>query len=343
MSSITHFSELPASLIFAPKVLKHFACFQRHELVLPNQKIGKLPSASQYADFLLWSRKRKQSPSLNDFTGLCDTPEPEAPNDDPILKTADCGHILHPVTKIQSVIKCPKCVVTEHLDYLKVLSTALEKAANDLKHHPSVYVQALEAYSSAKMESVMAVYKLELQAEEEMSWQRDRVSIWSQDTMSANVALEYHRGQTDPYAKPKQNEKRRRTRKHVTFSQETNFDTGRNESYFWRKSDRYEPGKYQVEESVDMGGGKREDVVMDERKKEDVFMGERNKEDVKMDDDVDMDYEEEEEEEVEDVKMNVDEELDEDEDVEMNELDEDSTKDRWDNMETCEGDFIIFS
>ncbi|PVI04844.1 hypothetical protein DM02DRAFT_144264 [Periconia macrospinosa] len=270
---------LPASLILGSREQKQYRRFQAQNNNLRPQAYGTLPTAEQYAEFQSWCQK-------NDSGYFSDTPlgdlitsiHCEAQNINQGKKvSATCGHVLHQTQWYEpareTVERCPVCIVEMHTTYMNILMQALRKAGGYMEQRweaapPSNPI--LEAFYAGKIAVIHAIAEIEQLVVVEESWDETNPSsntegdgniktahealriYWTgiegsaSDSMSSSYSSLYSPTSSSPCKVPQKKQKKGR----VSFSEDTDFERGRDQHYFWRKSPRYEPGgKYDITSS----------------------------------------------------------------------------------------------
>ncbi|KAF2115895.1 hypothetical protein BDV96DRAFT_476633, partial [Lophiotrema nucula] len=251
---------LTASLVLSTKELKHFHRFQRQELHLNACDVGKLPSIMEYTDFLAWREARRTNRTQSDFDPFALADELSAHLNSPTIEKQNCGflqplaeickHRLHPGTSIQAT-RCPVCTVNDYVAYLEAIEAELETAGEAQRKSPKnggYYDEILLAWSAAKLCCVKLLFQVEESAAAELRWTLQHPDfVLADGTMSAKMALEEYWEQFDHASDADLiGIEEHECARNVHFAEETNFDSGRGECYFWQKSPRYEPGRYAV-------------------------------------------------------------------------------------------------
>lgn len=240
---------LPASLVLTPRELKQYRRYQSQNSILPAKSHGRLPTATEYADFQSWLAKR-DSGYLSD-TPLADIAcyvERASEKREEKGKASVCGHALHPTHKDKAE-RCPVCLVDAHITYMKALTVALEAAGVLVKQRWEAMDQespALQAWYAGKLALIKEISRLESLAQDEhdydfMHKHARHTSQAASEVKTATQALEMYWDSME--AKPTMMQAPRRKRAGtVDFCPETSFERGRDQLYFWRKSPRYEAG-----------------------------------------------------------------------------------------------------
>ncbi|KAJ4305315.1 hypothetical protein N0V90_000846 [Kalmusia sp. IMI 367209] len=340
----TTYTTLPASLILTSRELKHYRRFQSQTTTLPRGSHDRLPTAVQYADFQSWLAKR-DSGYFSD-TPLADIAEyakTYSEKKEEKGKASVCGHTLHPVHEDKTE-RCPVCTVEIHITYMKLLTAALQDAGGLVKQRWEAIDQdcpALQAWYAGKLAFVNEVHRLEsiAQAEEEYSqqqWQQNWKSNQpTDDIKTAAQALELHWLSLESGTMSMQTTGKKAART-VDFSPQTNFERGRDQLYFWRKSPRYEAnGEYasssssDVEESDGLGIG--EDAETHEEKSPEPLVA----------NDISTSRQDNDDAEHSDEQMSDEEGVESDE--EENDEDDESDEEEDDEVDGTDSDYIAFA
>jgi hypothetical protein len=104
------------------------------------------------------------------------------------------------------------------------------------------------AWCRGKLSTLKQVCQLEELSFKEQEWARTHTDTLREDTQSATKALELYWFETAECGNTQQ---RSTKNKKITFAADTNFLPGRPTEYFLKRSPRYEPGKYTVDEQDD--------------------------------------------------------------------------------------------
>jgi hypothetical protein len=221
-----------------------------HTNVRPAEQ-GYIPTASEYEDFHQWLKRQDSgyfSDNFEDISGHISHRRSEGtPSSFDTPVASICQHSMHPTAagKLQS--RCPVCIVELHVKYMNVLSEALNSAGGraptctltSSEHQDIVY----SAWCKGKISTLKELSRLEAMAEEETSWLAQHPEARHEEVQTAAKAVQLYWSETTGFL-----EKLPRSDKQaaVVFAQDTNFEPGRPNPYFHRRSPRYEPGKYTV-------------------------------------------------------------------------------------------------
>jgi hypothetical protein len=243
-------AKIPASVIMPPRELKQYKRWQcLHTNVRPAEQ-GRIPTAREYDDFHQWLKRQDSgyfSDPFDDISGhITDRRSEETPSfDSPVASI--CQHFMHPVAAAQLQSRCPVCIIELHVRYMNVLSEALESAGGcapsctltSSEHQHTVY----SAWCKGKVSTLKELSRLEAMAEEEASWSAQHPEVRHEDVQTAAKAVELYWSETTGcLEKPSRSNKQAA----VVFAPDTDFEPGRPNPYFHRRSPRYEPGKYTV-------------------------------------------------------------------------------------------------
>ena len=247
------YSKIPASIIMQPRELKQYKRWQcLHTNTKPTEQ-GCIPTAREYEDFQQWLKRQDSgyfSDIFEDISGHISPPcldEQTTSFESPVASI--CQHSMHPIAAGQPQSRCPCCIVDMHVKYMNVLSQALESAGGrapsctltSSDHQDTVY----SAWCRGKIGTLYELSRLESMADEEATWSARHPEAKYEDIRTATQALELYwtemTGRMDSQPRPKQ-------QRAVAFAEDTDFELGRPNPYFHRKSPRYEPGKYTVEQ-----------------------------------------------------------------------------------------------
>jgi hypothetical protein len=243
--------KIPASIILAPRELKHYKRWQGIYTNTKPAEQGYIPTAIQYDDFQQWLKRQDSGYFSDIFDDICNhIPQSSS---ETITSACDapvgsvCQHTMHPVAVPHLQSRCPVCTIDMHVNYMKVLSQALEHAGG---HAPSCTLTSSDhqdivynAWAQGKLSTLKELSRLESLADEERAWSAQHPEAKLDHVRTASKALELYWSETTGYQEGPKHSKKKRP---VVFAQETNFEPGRPEAYFNRKSPRYESGKYTV-------------------------------------------------------------------------------------------------
>jgi hypothetical protein len=249
-------TNLPATIIFSPKEMKQYQRWQRQILRLKNQQLGKLPTATQYDEYLRWREKRKQeSECLPEGCRLnavllgehLNQQNPATPKQKHRATASTCKHALHPGSSTGCAEMCPCCIIGAHMRYMDLLTHLLERFDAEpgswAMRLGSDHERALEAWYYGKLHLVQTVQEFETLASQEAQWHDSHPGTCLEGIMSASKALHIYWANLDPTpcerTCPEQ-----KARKRVRFGEDTSFEPGRPVCYFWKESPRYEPGRF---------------------------------------------------------------------------------------------------
>ncbi|EDU51142.1 hypothetical protein PtrSN002B_003365 [Pyrenophora tritici-repentis] len=248
------YPNIPAGIIMPPRELKQYKKWQcLHTNTKPAEQ-GFIPNAHEYEDFQQWLKRQDSgyfSDIFEDISGHVAPSRPES-----LVRTFDspvapiCQHAMHPIAADQLQARCPVCIVEIHVRYMQVLARALANAGG---HAPSCTLTSSDhqetvynAWSKGKVSTLKELSKLETMAEEEVAWSAQHPEAKYDYIQTAAKAVDLYWNETvgsheDDRSQPK---KKAAT---VAFAEDTDFHPGRPNPYFHRRSPRYEPGKYTVE------------------------------------------------------------------------------------------------
>ncbi|KAF2787962.1 hypothetical protein K505DRAFT_256578 [Melanomma pulvis-pyrius CBS 109.77] len=265
---------LSASLIFPSKELRHYLRFRRQTTTthVSFSELDRLPSATLYASYLAWRKAERATQSIDAlafdtcprFESLAAHLHPRAAHSNSssdqtgvasaFTVARSCRHALHPGTPYpsgQHPEQCPVCIIDVHLQYMGVLTRALNESGGPVRPRDepeSRHENLFKAWYCGKLEVVRVVYQLEQWAADEGTWRRLYPDMDVQGVHSAKEALErYWVEELHINAEAAAIRDRRvmeKGKKRVRFGEDTSFEAGRCEFYFWRRSPRYEEGKY---------------------------------------------------------------------------------------------------
>lgn len=265
---------LSANLIFGSREQKQYRKFQAQDVATRPQTFGALPTAEQYAAFQLWCQK-------NDSGYFSDTPlsdlitsmHCEAQKDDVGKRVnAACGHALHPTqwSDREDVDRCPVCTVEMHTVYMDMIMQAVKKSGGNMEQRWEAAPASnptLEAFYIGKIALMHAIGDIEELAAMEESWDQNQPIVGSDtkdDTQvrTAQEALRMYWATVDESScsdnsrpmspsssssSSSEASQKKQKKQCITFGEDTHFERGRDQHYFWRKSPRYEAGgKYDV-------------------------------------------------------------------------------------------------
>ena len=270
---------IPASLIITGKDLNRFLRCRRQQqtAVVSPAELHCLPSATEYADFVSWSKNTCTAQSIDEivFSAGLRFEEPVA-HVNPYgerngvkaganFVARECGHALHPGTPTPDAKRCPTCIVDTHIQWMHVLTKALSESGGmtlSREKPESRHEQVFQAWYCGKLEFVQEIYRLEEAVRQEAEWERQNPYVRVGEVKSANEAVKKYWRELQ--AEDKVFEVKFEKEKSVRFDENTSFKAGRCQAYFCRKSPRYEAGRYRYEiaeedvedsseDSLDMG------------------------------------------------------------------------------------------
>lgn len=247
------YPKIPASIILPPRELKQYKRWQcLHTSTKPTEQ-GYIPTAREYEDFQQWLKRQDSgyfSDIFEDISGHVVPSSPESPVctfDSPVASI--CQHAMHPTAAGQLQERCPVCIVEIHVRYMQVLARALANAGG---HAPSCTLTSSDhqetvynAWCKGKISTLKELSKLETMAEEEVAWSAQYPEAKHEDIQTAAKAVNLYWTETIGCVGDIAHSKKKAA---VTFAEGTDFDPGRPNPYFHRRSPRYEPGKYTVED-----------------------------------------------------------------------------------------------
>ncbi|EOA83008.1 hypothetical protein ACJQWK_04580 [Exserohilum turcicum] len=249
-------TKIPASVILSPRELKLYKRWQcLHANVRPNEQ-GFIPTAGEYEDFQQWLKRQDSgyfSDIFDDISGHIAPPSSKtkaSTSNSPVAPI--CQHTMHPTAAGQLQSRCPVCTIDIHVKYMNVLSQALESAGGrapsctltSSEHQDTVY----NAWCKGKIGALKELSMIEDLAEKEARWSVRHPEKRYENVQTASKALDLYwaetTGRVDDPPRPKRDSA-------VAFTEDTDFEPGRPNPYFHRRSPRYEPGKYTVTEPED--------------------------------------------------------------------------------------------
>ncbi|KAF2019523.1 hypothetical protein BU24DRAFT_121490 [Aaosphaeria arxii CBS 175.79] len=208
-------AELPASIIFTPKELKHYRRWQlQSQSYFDTDSIGHLPSALEYSRFKTWREQQERMDMMmpdpfrwgDELAAHMSPPTATtshnntAPLSPPLSEcevdniATVCGHALHPAIPTKEQAQCPTCIIKAHLQYFGLLTDKLASAGGPVCHKKSkdprgIQQQTYEAWYCGKLDLVRTVYTIQTWAMQEESWQVADVDSDLKDRHSAHEAL----------------------------------------------------------------------------------------------------------------------------------------------------------
>ncbi|KAF1948067.1 hypothetical protein EJ02DRAFT_12222 [Clathrospora elynae] len=245
--------KIPASIMFSPRHLKDY---KRWQLLYTNRKSAEqayIPTAIEYDEFQQWLKRQDSGYFSDIFEDIAGHVSPACL--DAAASTLGppvalvCQHTMHPIAAGEPRSRCPVCTIDLHMNYMKTLTELLQNAGGrafsctllSSDYQDTVY----SAWCQGKVGTLKEVAKLESMADEEAAWAAQHPQTKYDDAQTATKALELYWSEIMGY---QENRPRTLKKRAVVFSQETNFEPGRPNIYFHRRSPRYEPGKYTIAE-----------------------------------------------------------------------------------------------
>jgi hypothetical protein len=260
-------STLPASLILTPQEQKHYRRYQRTNTKTSVHKQGFLPSAEEYTAFQCWLKQRDSGYFSDEpLSGLASYLQGREGN------LADlCKHALHPSHRGERQSCCPVCIVEMHMRYLRLLKDHVIRDDGKVpqRWESTCENTAVDAWRAGKLSLLRTVESFEEQAAEEEVWTNQNPGASIENAKTAQRALQiYHAAIEQDVLTPSSqspesglfsiisatssptsssspwNSVNAKPRRNVCFDADTIFAIGRSPHYFWRRSPRYEAGKY---------------------------------------------------------------------------------------------------
>ncbi|EUC34497.1 hypothetical protein COCCADRAFT_93268 [Bipolaris zeicola 26-R-13] len=259
--------KIPASVILSPRELKLYKRWQcLHANIRPNEQ-GYIPTAGEYEDFQQWLKRQDSgyfSDIFDDITGHIAPPASEttkSTSNSPVASV--CQHTMHPTAAGQLQSRCPVCTIDMHVKYMHVLSQALENAGGrapsctltSSEHQDTVY----NAWCKGKIGALKELSVIENMAAQESEWSARHPEESHENVQTASKALDLYWAETTGHVDERPRPKRDSA---VAFAEDTDFEPGRPNPYFHRRSPRYEPGKYTVVD--DDGDDDDEDMISED-------------------------------------------------------------------------------
>lgn len=245
-------SDVSANAIFTPRELKQYKRWQNlHTTLRPNEQ-GFLPSADEHEDFQQWLRKQDSGYFSDIFEDVAEHIKPPCADEPPTAIL--CRHLLHPTTAGQLRKRCPVCTIDMYISYTRALEKALKDAGGrapraamqaTTAHQESLYA----AFVTGKLETLHCLTELEQMAKQEEEWQTQHPKWKNDDVRTAEQAMDLY--WSEVFAVPKAQSQHSKKSKAVKFAAGTEFDERRPQHYFHRKSNRYTPGKYALQNHDD--------------------------------------------------------------------------------------------
>jgi hypothetical protein len=248
-----------ANAIFTPREMKQYRRWQNLHTTLRPSEQGFMPTADEYEDFQQWLRKQDSGYFSDIFEDVAEHIKPSSAEDPPTAIL--CRHTMHPITSGQLRRRCPVCMIDMYIGYTR----ALEKALRDAGGRPpsctltaTPYQESLyHVWITGKLQTLQQLSELEKLAEDEAVWSAQHPEARSEDVRTASQALDLYWSEVGVHTKlQKQQPKKGKT---VNFASGTEFDVRRPSEYYWRRSPRYQPGRYTLCEQDE-----EEDVVSED-------------------------------------------------------------------------------
>ena len=255
-------SDISASAIFSPRELKQYRRWQNLYTTLKPSEQGFMPTAVEYEEFQLWLKKQDSGYFSDVFEDVAEHIKPASPSESPIGFI--CRHPMHPAAAGQLRPRCHVCVIDMHLNYMKILTKALDDAggrAPSCTLTASIHQEKLyKIWVQEKLETVRRLGELELCAEEEAKWLPKFPKVGVEDVRTADAALKLYWSELGGCEanRPQAPQKK----KTVGFTPDTEFSLRRPQAYYWRRSPRYQPGKYALAEATE--DGEQEEIVSED-------------------------------------------------------------------------------
>ena len=245
-------SGVSANAIFTPRELKQYRRWQNlHTTLRPNEQ-GFLPTADEYEDFQQWLRKQDSGYFSDIFEDVAEHIKPSTADEPPTAIL--CRHTMHPVTAGQLRKRCPVCTIDMYISYTRALEKALRDAggrapraamAATTPHQEALYA----AFVTGKLEALHCLTEFEQTAEEEEKWHAQHIEWKNDDVRTASQALDLY--WSEAFALTNTQSQRPKNTKSVKFTPDTEFCVSRPEDYYKRRSPRYTPGRYALQEQDD--------------------------------------------------------------------------------------------
>lgn len=252
-------SDVSANAIFTPREMKQYRRWQNLHTTLKPFEQGFIPTADEYEDFQQWLRKQDSGYFSDIFEDVAEHIKPSTAEDPPTAIL--CRHTMHPITAGQLRRRCPVCTIDMYISYTRVLEKALRNAGG---RAPSCcltatpYQESLyHTYMAGKLQALQYLSELEQLAEDEDNWPVQHPGKIDEDTRTASRALDLYWSEAGA---PKRSQVQLQKKvKAVNFAPDTEFELRRPLDYYRRKSPRYTPGRYALQEQDD-----EEDIVSED-------------------------------------------------------------------------------
>lgn len=247
---------IPVEGVLSNRQITHYKRWQNLCTTLKPSQQGFLPTATEYADFQLWM-KTQDSGYFSDFDIMegssAHSPKTGNPRNaghrTPVA--AICHHKMHPISAERPPPRCPVCVIALHTNYVKFLMEALLAAGG---HKPKCTLTTsqlqdniYQVWCREKVSTMQTLLTLNQMARKEADWSAEHSHPRLHGVRSAAEALNIYwfdiSGMQDTVTSSRKTVA-------VTFADDTNFELGRPQAYYMKRSLRYEPGKYTVSDPV---------------------------------------------------------------------------------------------
>jgi hypothetical protein len=244
-------NNLLAGLIFTAREHKQYRRWQSLCTNLKPTECGFIPTATEYESFQQWLKKQDSGYFSDVFDDIYEHIKFPTISSEPAIASL-CRHQLHPIEAGQPHLRCPVCEIDVHINYMKLLTRMLHSAngrplprtGTPSEQQENLYL----AWCQGKLSTLQCVRELEELASREEEWSRTHMDTLCEGTQTATKALELYWFETTECSSPQQRSTRN---KKITFAEDTNFLPGRPTEYFLKRSPRYEPGKYTLDEQDD--------------------------------------------------------------------------------------------
>lgn len=242
-------SDVSANAIFSPREMKQYLRWQNLHTTLRLHELGFLPTADEYEDFQQWLRKQDSGYFSDIFEDVAEHIKPPSADEPPTAIL--CRHTMHPITAGQLRRRCPVCTVDMYISYTRALEKALRSAGGRKPKCVNETASPLQeglyaAFVTAKLQALRYLDEFEQLAEKEAKWSAQHPEWKNEETRTADQALDLYWSETGALTKAQPQVSKKA--KAVNFAPDTEFEQRRPQEYFRRKSLRYEPGRYTLEE-----------------------------------------------------------------------------------------------
>lgn len=265
---------LPASLVFAPRELKHYRRWQSQtQAYISTKAIGTLPSALEYGAFKAWREQEKRDAEMASpdplqwsdelFAHLRpDTETPSTESRATRRMRSSCTHDFN-VASPENVVdgnECLACIIESHITYMRVLDTILEKAGglNLPRRKPSPeHEQAFDAWYTGKIDLAQTLCTIQNLEGLDESADEALQLYWA--TIENSLAAPFEECDKEDLILKRRDSAQL---KKVGFTKETNFAEGRDQAYFRKGGPRTEPRDSPIddEEIEDDGAAEEEEA-----------------------------------------------------------------------------------